>query len=276
MKHSIITIVLLLMCSLSIYSQGKWNQPLKIEKCITENGEKLIITSDILTEEKDIYIGLPEHFNDTSEYPLILVLEGEVLFETFAPVTRLAAQLNEIPECIVVGIPFNNKHLDYAPVISGHPESGRADKMLEFYRYELFPLLDSLYHISVDKIIWAHSGLGGIFCTYLLLGPDAQFTGILSSSPNLKWMHEYITKEDAFAELAKKGEVFYYLTFGSSEDEAYMGEMFQQVQELKEKLENEAPNNLVWEYQLNENNNHFTNAIETYMDGLILYFEHMQ
>ncbi len=241
-----------------------------------ENMEKLVVEPGILGESKDVFVGLPDGYNDTTRYPLVLVLEGEVLFESFAPLTRLMGEVGEIPACIVAGIPLNDRHLDYAPRISGYPESGHADTMLEFYRRELFPLLDSLYHLTTDRIIWAHSGLGGIFCTYLLLGPDNQFTGILSSSPNLRWLQEYIQKENAFGELSRKQRIFYYLSFGGNEAEAYMGEMYRQVRAFADKLESEAPGNLVWKYQFNENNNHFTNAIETYVEGLTEYFRVMQ
>lgn len=276
MKRGIFLTMLLILTSIIGFSQISNNSSLIIEKYRTENGEKLRFKSEILNENKEIYIGLPEKFSDSIEYPLIIVLEGEVLFESFAPITRLMAELDEIPPCVLVGIPFYNRHLDYAPKISSHPESGNADKILEFYRIELFPVLDSLYNCKDERIIWAHSALGGLFCTYLLLGPDSQFTGILSSSPNLRWMQEYIQKDDAFAEVSRKGKLFYYLTFGSDEGEDYMGEMYQKVQEFKEILENNAPENLIWKYQLNEHNNHFTNAIETYIDGLIMYFENMK
>lgn len=276
MIQKIIVLTYLLINSLIGYSQNYLDQTLRIDKYKTENGEKFIIHSKILNQDKEIFIGLPKNFNDSTDYPMILVLEGEVVFETFAPVTRLMAEVNEIPECIVVGIPFYNKHLEYAPKISAHPESGNADKMLEFYGEELFPLLDSIYNCRKDRLIWSHSALGGIFCTYVLLGPDRQFNGILSSSPSLKWMPDYTNKENAFEELAKKDKVFYYLTFGSNEGETYMGEMYDNVKKFKERLENEAPENLIWKYQLNENNTHFTNAIETYSDGLILYFNKMK
>jgi predicted alpha/beta superfamily hydrolase len=272
MKKKLIILTLFSINTLLGFSQI----PIHIDKYYTDNGEKFTITSKILNEDKEIYIGLPENFNDSTDYPMIIVLEGEVVFETFAPVTRLMAELNEIPECIVVGIPFYNKHLEYAAKISARPESGNADKMLEFYRIELFPLLDSLYNCQKDKIIWSHSALAGIFCTYILLGSDRQFNGILSSSPNLKWMSDYIDKNNAFEELAKKDKVFYYLTFGSNEGDTYMGEMYDQVKKFKQRLEKEAPVNLVWKFQLNENNNHFTNAVETYSDGLILYFKEMK
>ena len=276
MKQKIIILTYLLINSLIGYSQNYLDQPLRIDKYETENGEKFIIHSKILKQDKEIFIGLPKKFNDSTDYPVILVLEGEVVFETFAPLTRLMAEVNEIPECVVVGIPFYNKHLEYAPKISAHPESGNADKMLEFYRIELFPLLDTLYNCRKDKLIWSHSALGGIFCTYVLLGPDSQFNGILSSSPSLKWMPDYVDKENAFEELAKKDKVFYYLTFGSNEGDSYMGDMYDKVKKFKERLENEAPDNLIWKYQLNDNNTHFTNAIESYSDGLLLYFNEMK
>ena len=52
--------------------------------------------------------------------------------------------------------------------------------------------------------------------------------------------------------------------------------MHPQIIEFKTKLENEAPDNLKWIYRNNEHNNHFTNAIESYIDGLKLYFEMMK
>ncbi|MCK4854842.1 MAG: alpha/beta hydrolase [Bacteroidales bacterium] len=273
MKQKICLAIIFCVFSVYCFPQDDINNPLNVEKYLTENGERLLIHSRVLNQEKEIYIGLPANYNDTTEYPLVIVLEGEVVFESFAPVTRLAGQMDEIPHCIVVGIPFHNKHLEYAPVLSAHPQSGFADTMLQFYRQELFPLLESRYPCTSDRIIWTHSALGGIFGTYLLIGPDNQFTGIISSSPALKWMTDYMYQENIFKETAKKGKLFYYLTFGSNEAEAYMGEMYQKVQEFRQRLENEAPDNLIWQYQLNENNNHFTNAVESYIDGLILYFK---
>jgi predicted alpha/beta superfamily hydrolase len=246
------------------------------EKYSTDFGEKMILDSKILNESREIYIGLPADYNDSTEYPLVMILEAEVLFETIAPLTRLMAGVNEIPACIVVGIPFYNRYLEYAPKISGQPESGDADKMLDFYREELFPALESRYSLSNDRIIWAHSALGGIFCTYLLLGPDEQFTGILASSPSLKWMKDYVESEKPFEMLSRKGRIFYYLTMGDSEGEEYMGDMYRRVEAFHQRLAKEAPPGLDWEFRLNENDTHFSNAIETYIDGLSLYFKHRQ
>jgi predicted alpha/beta superfamily hydrolase len=177
---------------------------------------------------------------------------------------------------VLVGIPLNDKYLDFAPVFTGYPGSGHADTMLQFFSQELFPLLESEFRCSRERIIWAHSALAGIFCTYLLLGPDRQFSGILASSPNLRFMEkDYLSSDNVFEELEKKGKLFYYLTFGGNEAEIYMDEMAPRVGAFADRLEQEAPSNLIWEYRYNDNNTHFTNAIETYMEGLSTYFREM-
>lgn len=51
-----------------------------------------------------------------------------------------------------------------------------------------------------------------------------------------------------------------------------MEDIYKFVQNFKDKLELDSPDNLNWHYRFYEKNNHFTNAIEIYMDGLILYF----
>ncbi len=82
-------------------------------------------------------------------------------------------QMEDIPECIVVGMPLDSSFKDYgmefAPKITGVPQSGHADKILEFYSKELFPFIESKYHGSGDKIIWAHSAVGGLFCYFRVL-----------------------------------------------------------------------------------------------------------
>jgi len=251
-------------------------QAVRVERYQHQRADRLLIRSDVLGEERELLVGLPRGFHADSAHPVVVVLDGEVVFEAMAALASLMADANEIPASIVVGIPVRGREPDFAPRITGIPESGGADRILEHLRSEVFPVLDSLYHIGTDRILWGHSAIGGLFCTYALLGPDTQFTGILSSSPNLRFTQEYIDRPDAFAQLATKHRTFYYLTFGGDEAPAYMGEMYDLVRALNARLERGAPGNLVWKYSFLEDNNHFTNAIETYVDGLKLYFGAME
>ena len=272
MKQKVIILTSLLINSILGFSQ--------IDTTDILAGKKMTISSKVLNYNPEIYIGLPANFNDTTTYPVVVLLDAEWLFPAFSGITKLMAQMEEIPSCIVVGLTLNNSFKDYgmefAPKITGVPQSGHADKMLEFFSKELFPFVESKYNASKERIIWGHSALGGLFCTHLLLGSDEQFSGIISSSPNLKGDQEYINAENAFEKLSQKDTTFYYLSFGTNENEMFMGKMREQVQEFKVKLDNEAPENLKWIYRDNENSNHLTNALKSYIDGVKLYFETMK
>lgn len=251
-------------------------QPVRVARYEQPLTERLYLESTILGGQREFFVGLPHGYKRSgAAYPLIVVLDGETVFETFSALARLMADVGEIPPSIVVGIPNRGGELDYAPKLADHPESGRADVTLEHFGTELFPALDSIYGLGKDRVIWGHSAIGGLFCTYLLLGPDTQFTGILSSSPNLQYTQEYIDRSDTFSELAGKQRVFYYLTFGDREAPAYVGEMFRRVKDFAGRLERGAPENVIWRYKVYSGNNHFTNAVETYIDGLKLYFQVM-
>jgi predicted alpha/beta superfamily hydrolase len=271
MRNLLLILTILLISPVKVYPQND-SSPIVV-------GEKMVVNSNILSYHPEIYVGLPANYNDTTSYPVVVLLDAEWLFPAFAGITKLMGQMEEIPACIVVGIPLSDTFKDYgmefAPKITGVPQSGHADKILEYFSKELFPMIAAKYHGTGAKIIWAHSAPGGLFCTYLLLGKDRQFSGIISSSPNLRGNQEYINAEKPFDELSKKDTTFYYLSFGTDENEMFMQGMFRQVQEFKEKLENGAPKNLKWIYRDNEHKNHFTNAIVSYVDGLKLYFEMM-
>jgi predicted alpha/beta superfamily hydrolase len=264
MKQKVIILTSLLINSILGFAQ--------IDSTDILAGKKMTMSSNVLNYNPEIYIGLPANFNDTTTYPVVVLLDAEWLFPAFSGITKLMAQMEEIPGCIVVGLTLNNSFKDYgmefAPKITGVPQSGHADKMLEFFSKELFPFIEKKYNASKERIIWGHSAPGGLFCTYLLLGSDEQFSGIISSSPNLRGNQEYINAENAFEK--------YYLSFGTNENEMFMGKMRQQVQEFKEKLDKAAPENLKWIYRDNENSNHLTNALKSYIDGIKLYFEMME
>jgi predicted alpha/beta superfamily hydrolase len=272
MKNAPLILLIILILPLSSFSQ--------IDSTDILAGKKMTMSSEVLNYNPEIYIGLPANFNDTTTYPVIVLLDAEWLFPAFSGITKLMGQMEEIPGCVVVGLPLNDSFKDYgmefAPKITGVPQSGHADKILEFFSKELFPFIESKYNGSKERIIWAHSAPGGLFCTYLLLGSDVQFSGIISSSPNLRGNQEYINAENAFEKLSQKDTMFYYLSFGTNENEMFMGTMYQQVQEFKAKLDKDAPENLKWIYRDNENSNHLTNALKSYIDGIKLYFEMME
>ena len=73
------TILTLLLAVITVhgYSQHGTGNLLKSEPYLSENGERLLIGSRVLGQDKEIYVGLPDGFSDTTDYPLVILLEGD-------------------------------------------------------------------------------------------------------------------------------------------------------------------------------------------------------
>lgn len=227
-------------------------------------GYKQVIESRILEQSRDIYIHLPDGFDSSSTYPLVLILDAESAFKSFAATTELMGWQGLIPACIVVGIPNVNRNLDYAPVIEGIPESGRADLMIRFYREELFPLLESQFNIG-RKILWGHSWLGS-FSTYVLLTAPGLFQACMSTSPMYRFLAPRFESPALFEALENEPRSL-YLSLGSMEEENPA------LKRFLERLETDAPGTLTWKFRLNEGKNHDSNALSSYMEALEWVFE---
>ena len=64
------------------------------------------INSAKLNEMREITIGLPASYqkNPGKKYPLLLLLDGDYLFDPFSGALQYGAYWDDIPEMLVVGI----------------------------------------------------------------------------------------------------------------------------------------------------------------------------
>src|SRR5690606_16404550 len=109
------------------------------------------IKSSRLGETRELKIQLPRNYDSNSEkhYPLIIVLDGDYLFEPMAGNVDLYSYWHEIPEAIVVGINQLNSRRDdslfdeqsFLPYESGA-------NFFEFLGMELLPHLDGKYRTA--------------------------------------------------------------------------------------------------------------------------------
>jgi predicted alpha/beta superfamily hydrolase len=67
------------------------------------------IHSEKLKQDREITIGLPANYaqNPNKKYPLVLVLDGDYLFDPFHGVMSYGAYWGDLPEMILVGIHQN-------------------------------------------------------------------------------------------------------------------------------------------------------------------------
>lgn len=182
------------------------------------NGHKLILTSDTLQQEREIYVSLPKSYADTvyspKDYPVLYLLDAQEHFDLAIGIVRfMSTRLDSkmIPECIIVGIPSINRIKDYTPTYSTkNPEgvevesfenSGSADDFLAFIKHELIPKIDKKYRTTSFRILSGHS-LGGLFAVYESILPESYFNAHVAMDPSLWWNEEILTRRVNFNETA--------------------------------------------------------------------------
>jgi len=183
------------------------------------------IHSNKLKEDRQLKILLPRGYSndDAKKYPLIVVFDGDYLFEAVAGNVDYFSYWEDMPEAIVVGIKQDEQRYDdsmYSEQNSLPIEKGA--NFFEFIGYELVPYMDNKYKTENFRVVVGH-GETANFMDYYLLKDVPLFQAYISLSPDLApQMTQYLT--DRLKTIDKK--VFYYLATSTND-----------VPEIKEKVE---------------------------------------
>lgn len=169
------------------------------------------VFSPKLNENREITIGLPASYlkNTNQKYPLLILLDGDYLFDPFQGALNYGAYWDDLPEVIIVGI-TQNKNDERATdctvnEISGLPEE-KANKFFEFIGMELVGYLEKKYRIAPFKIIAGHDVTAG-FLNFYLYKEKPLFDAYISMSPELPLgMEEHIPNRLA----ALDQNIYYY------------------------------------------------------------------
>ncbi|MDG5491787.1 alpha/beta hydrolase-fold protein [Psychroserpens sp. SPM9] len=157
------------------------------------------IYSDILKEQREIWVSVPKAFNGDKNYPVIYVLDAS---RNFYSITAILKQLTPltIPESIVVGILNIDRTRDFTPTNvpfqRGHKSetSGGASNFINFMNQELKPFINKKYPTENNSTIIGHS-TGGLFVLYAFLNHQDVFDNYLAIDPSLWWDKEQLVNE---------------------------------------------------------------------------------
>lgn len=174
------------------------------------------VTSEILGTSRQIKVQLPRNYEANLEksYPVIVVMDGDYLFEPVAGNVDYYSYWEEMPQVIVVGINQVDSRDDdtYYDDVSYLPSDTGAG-FFEFVGLELMPYLDQNYRTSSFRIAVGHD-LTANFMNYYLMKDPALFQGYISLSPDLSPNME----ERLVARLgAIEQKLFYYLATGTDD-----------------------------------------------------------
>lgn len=160
------------------------------------------ISSKILNENREVFIHLPESYNQNGEegYPVVILLDGEVLMQTLQLVHSFYSG-GFMPEMVLVGIVnSNNRTKDLTPsevkMKYGMPyneSSGGANQFTAFIAEELIPHVEKNYRISSHRTLIGHS-YGGLFAINVLLNHSELFRNYVAIDPSLDWDNQKLVK----------------------------------------------------------------------------------
>lgn len=158
-----------------------------------EIGEKQTIQSEILSEEREYWVSLPDSYNNKytsyKRYPILVLLDGHVHFKATSGIIQFMSRGNgnsQTPEMIIIGIMNVDRRRDFTPdkvVTRRKNNTGGGDKFLAFLEKELIPQIDNNYRTIPYRILFGHS-LGGLITAHAYLKENTIFNSFISVDPS--------------------------------------------------------------------------------------------
>ena len=146
------------------------------------------IDSKVFNSKQSISIKLPKNYDENSalKHPVIIVLDGEYLFNPVIGQTDFQTYFDIMPSSIIVGINDGNDKLSHASnddVSTESPVSG--SEYYEFLSEELLPYLDGKYNTNKFRVVVGHQKSTN-FLNSFLLKDQPPFQGYISISPEFR------------------------------------------------------------------------------------------
>ncbi len=146
-----------------------------------------IFQSFKLQERRDVKYYIPEDYNPEKKYPLVVVLDGEYLFDQVVANSKFYSSFQGTPETIIVGVFQNENDLRWEDCAfeedSGLPtEKGKL--FFEFLGMELIPYLKTTYNTAPFSMFVGYD-ITANFGNYYLFKEKSLFNAFISISPYL-------------------------------------------------------------------------------------------
>ncbi|MGB3144883.1 MAG: alpha/beta hydrolase-fold protein [Maribacter sp.] len=160
---------------------------LTLSVCTYAQVSQEIFESFKLQERRDVQYYFPENMDADKKHPLIIVLDGDYLFDQVVATSKFYSRFHGMPQSIIVGINQSKNDLRYADC-AFDPETGlpseKGKSFYEFIGMELIPYLDLNYSTAPFKMIVGYD-ITANFENYWLFKDNSVFDAYVSISPIL-------------------------------------------------------------------------------------------
>lgn len=247
MKKSIIILIALVCFANSSFSQIK-----EVDNTV---GKTIILKSEVLNEEREVQIYLPDSYTSSEQnYPVLYVLDGQEYFLHGVAYQDMLRFRDKTPEFIIVGI--NTDRQKRRTLFFKE-----SDQFIEFLDKELIPFIDINYRTAKEKerlfFGWEMAaGLG----LQIVAEQENIFSGFILASPT----HATNKRVDALVEF-KKNKVHSnkFLLLSAAPEEGWI---------TKDTVFLTAIKKQNWRYTVLDREDHYTTPFKTIHEGLSDYF----
>lgn len=269
------------------------------EKFLQKVGSIDSIYSETLKENREIYVQLPESYNQTTteKYPVVFVLDGEVLLPAVNNVLDFYSG-GFMPEMVIIGISnarnrirdLTTSEVSMMYGRSFNIENGKASNFMSFIEFELIPYITSKYRVTDFRSLIGHS-YGGLFTLYALLNHSHSFKNYVAIDPSLDWDNQKLlngAKDKLLTGNYKNQSLFMSLggqlhmqnpdvTIDNVLDDSSDITLFSRSNILfNEMMKQINPIGLSFQWRFYPNDLHGTISLPSIMDGLIFGFKWYQ
>jgi len=190
------------------------------------------LESSKLDQSRQIKIQLPRGYDPEGDiiYPLIVVFDGDYLFEPVIGNVDYHSYWGDMPKSIVVGVNLSGtRDDDLSYSAESFFPSDEGSRFFEFVGMELIPFINERYLTSEFRIVVGHDKSAN-FLNYYLFKEKPLFKGYISLSPDLapEMSSRLIERLNTAQE-----DAFYYMATGTEDVDALRESILQLHNGLK-------------------------------------------
>ena len=215
-------------------------------------GTELTIQSSVLGEPINIQVYTPDTYTDSKqEYPALYILDGHRYFLNGVAIQKTIKNPRAIPEMIVVGITTDESRYRWF----GYEKK----KFTSFLTNELIPFIDTNYKTSNDRLIFGWEA-GAFYSSEMLLQHQEIFNGAIIANGGY-------APEDVVKDFSSDRPTYLYMA--NSRKDIYS---IDSSEELHDILSEKNPEDLVWTYDLINEEIHESLTYMAMYKGLKFYY----
>jgi predicted alpha/beta superfamily hydrolase len=250
---------------------GAQSHPLDWDRALSpfhgpERDVEFLLRSEATDEYREITVRVPAGYRDgETRYPVLYVTDADWNYHLVANYVEYLSYQHRIPEMIVVGIRNVDRNRDFVPRPSpSFPNTGGADRFVEFLAGELKPAIDDRYRTSGFDTLFGHS-FGGTIATHVLLTRPDAFDAYIALSTST-WVADRVLFEEAeaFFEAGTSPDAFLYMAVAEGDGGATVpdGNAFAEL------FERRGPDSIEFHYDIVPETNHFSVVMPAFADAL--------